>query len=69
MRAGKKVAHAEASTPSALARVPKVSLGVLLTGALAAVWTAPPVVVGAAVMMGIAVITIATLRREVTWVE
>jgi hypothetical protein len=69
MQAGKKVAHAEASTPSALARVPKVSLGVLLTGALAAVWTAPPVVVGAAVMMGIAVITIATLRREVTWVE
>jgi MFS family permease len=44
-------------------------VGVLLTGALAAVWTAPPVVVGAAVVMGIAVIAIATLRREITRVE
>jgi hypothetical protein len=42
---------------------------VLLTGALATVWALPPVVVGAPVVMGIAVIAIATLRREVTRVE
>ena len=44
-------------------------VGVLVTGALATVWTAPPVVVGAAVVMGITVIAIATLRREITRVE
>jgi len=44
-------------------------VGVLLTGALATVWTAPPVVIGAAVVMGIAVIAIAILRREVIRVE
>ena len=44
-------------------------VGVLLTGALATVWTAPPVVAAAAVVMGIAVIAIATLRREVIRVE
>ena len=44
-------------------------VGVLVTGALATVWTAPPVVVGAAVAMGIAVIAIATFRREITTVE
>ena len=40
MQAGKRVAHAEASTPSAVARVPKVSLGALRHRDFRILWTA-----------------------------
>ena len=44
-------------------------VGVLLTGTLATLWTAPPVVVGAAVLMGIVIIAIALLQRDVAGIE
>src|SRR6516225_10556011 len=40
MQAGKRVAHAEASTPSAVARVPKVSIGALRHRDFRILWTA-----------------------------
>jgi MFS family permease len=44
-------------------------VGVLLTGTLATLWTAPPVVVGAAVLMGIVIIAIALLQQDVARIE
>jgi MFS family permease len=44
-------------------------VGVLLTGTLAAVWTAPPVIVGAAVLMGILILGVAVQQREVALLE
>jgi MFS family permease len=40
-------------------------VGVLLTGTLASLWTAPPIVLGAAVLMGGVVIAIALSQRDV----
>jgi MFS family permease len=40
-------------------------VGVLLTGTLATLWTAPPAVLAAAVVMGITVIAIAFRQRDV----
>jgi hypothetical protein len=40
-------------------------VGVLMTGALAAIWTAPPVVAGAAAVMALVIITVAVRHKEV----
>jgi hypothetical protein len=40
-------------------------VGVLLTGTLAAVFAAPPVVVGAAVVLAIVVVGVALRQREI----
>jgi len=40
-------------------------VGVLLTGALASVWSTPPVVVGAAVLMAVVVVSIAVRQRAI----
>ena len=44
-------------------------VGVLLTGTLAAVWAAPPVVAGAAAVMALVIIIIAVRHKEVIGLE
>ena len=44
-------------------------VGVLLTGTLAAVWSAPPAVMGAAVVMAVVSICIALRQREIAMLE
>jgi predicted MFS family arabinose efflux permease len=44
-------------------------VGVLMTGALAAIWTAPPVVAGAAAVMALVIIAVAVRHKEVAGLE